>query len=272
MSEEVGQENIVPEGQGTQESGQPESTAQPSINPAWNDILGVVPSQFHSQITPHFQKWDQNYQNSIQKVHSQYEPWKPFIDNGVTPDEVNFGLNILQSLSNNPQEVINALNEWYTQEYGEEEEEQGQNESTSQLQDGEFDITQHPAFQQQEEAVRAMAEILLEQRRQEQEAAEDAKLESELNSLREKYKDRGDFDEDYVLGVALNDPEGNLEKAVEKFFEIQDRMVQNQRRPGPPVLGSGGAIPSQGVNVKGLDDKGRRALVAQMLSQAQQQT
>ncbi len=226
----------------------------------------------HSQVVPHFQKWDKNYQDSIQKVHSQYEPWKPFIEQGYTPEDVNFGISLIQALTNNPQELASALNEWIEAEgsNGNEFEQQGQNESTPQFgQNPDFDITQHPAFQQQDQALRTMAEILLSQRQAEQEAAADAELENEFKSLREEFKERGEFDEEYVLGVAMNDPNIDLRGAVEKYFEIQDKMLAQQRRPGPPVLGSGGAIPSGGIP-RNLEDKDRRALVAQMLAQAQQ--
>ena len=272
MAPEFGQDNGG-EAQGQQEVTQPADTGIPSINPAWNDALGVIPSQLHSQVIPHFQKWDQNFQSQIQKVHSQYEPYKPFLEAGYQPDDINFGINLAQAIAQNPQQVAQALNEWIQAEYGEEEQ-RGQNESTPQFDPNtpDFDITQHPAFQQQDQALRAMAEILLEQREQEQQAQADQELEQEISSLQEKFKDRGEFDLEFVLGVAMNDPEMDLEKAVEKFYERRDAMLQQVRKPGPPVLGSGGTIPSGGFDPRKLDDKSRRALVAQMLQQAKQQS
>lgn len=257
--------------QGNQE-GQPDFT----VNPAWNEALGVIPSDLHSQVVPHFQKWDQNFQTQIQKVQSEYEPYKPFIDGGYAPEDIEFGLGLIQQLTSNPTEVIQALQAWVSE--GEEgTTDQGQNGSTPQQNlNPEFDITQNPAFQQQEQAVRAMAEILMEQRRMEQEAAADQELDNELSTLADKYKDRGEFDIDFVMGVALNSPNGGdsaeLEAAVEKYYAIQDKALQQQRRPGPPVLGSGGAIPNGRVDTSKLDGKERRAYVQQMLEQANQNT
>ena len=270
MAPEFGQDNS--EGaQGPSEVTQPTDTGTPSVNPAWNDALGVIPSQLHSQVIPHFQKWDQNFNSQIQKVHSQYEPYKPFIDSGYTPEDLSFGVSLVQALSNNPQQLAQALNEWIDAEYGESEQ-QGQYESTPQFDPNnpDFDITQHPAFQQQDQALKAMAQILLDQRQQEQQAEADQALEQEINGLKEKYKDRGDFDLEFVMGVAMNDPDMDLDKAVQRYYETQDRMLGNVRRPGPPVLGPGGAIPNGSVDPRKLDDKDRRALVAQMLQQAQQ--
>jgi len=263
MSEGAGQESVVPEGQGSQEVTQPESTA---INPAWEPVLKDIPQQYHSQLAPHFSEWDKNYQQSIQKVHSQYEPWKPFIDEGYSPEDVNYGLQLMQNLSENPAEFVKALNEWYEAENGSGEQ-QGL-ESTQQNPSPEFDITQHPKWQEMESATRAMAEIMLERHEQEQAQLADSELDQEIASLKEKFKDRGEFDEDYVLGVAMNDPEANLERAVEQYFAHEERILQKSRQPGPPILGAGGAIPTGGVDPRQLSEKDRRAYVANVLRQA----
>jgi hypothetical protein len=269
----IGQDNL--EGaQGQQvDNSAPADTGTPNINPAWNDLLGVVPSQLHSQVTPHLQKWDQNYESQIQKVHSQYEPWKPIIDNGATPDDVGFALSLMEAISNEPQQVITALQEWVQQlDNGEVVEQQGQNGSNPQSPNDPYDLSNNPAYKQMESAVQSMAQILLDQKTQEQQAQEDAALEQELSDLKEKYKDRGEFDENYVFGIALNDPDMSLEQAVEKFFEIQDKILQNARQPGPPVLGSGGAFPNTNLDTRKLGSSDTKALVANLLQQAQQNT
>jgi hypothetical protein len=266
----IGQDNGE-EAQGQQEISAPSDTGTSSgINPAWSELLEVVPSQLHSQVTPHLQKWDQNYQTQIQKVHSEYEPWNPILQSGVTPQDVDFALGLMNAVSTNPQEVLAALQEWINGEEGSEYEEQGQYESNPQSPEygQEFDISQHPKVQQMEQALQTVAQILLDQRSEEQQAAEDEALDQELTSLQEKFKDRGGFDEEYVLGIAMNDPNLSLEQAVEKYFQVQDRILQNQRRPGPPILGSGGASPSSGVDASQLGSKDTKALVAQMLAQA----
>lgn len=243
-----------------------------NINPAWNDLLGVVPQQLHSQVTPHLQKWDQNFQTQIQKVHSQYEPWQPFVEQGVNPEDVSYGLNLVNAIANNPQEVLNALQEWVASENGQ----QGQLESTQQFQqqdpNTEFDITQHPQFQQLQGVVDSMAQIFLSQREQEQQAQEDQALDSDLAALREKY---GDFDENYVLGVAASDPENfneqSLEAAVQQFKQLEQNILSGRRQPGPPILGSGGNAPNTNVDTRQLSSADRKAMAIQMLQQAASQ-
>lgn len=239
------------------------------INPAWNELLGVVPSQLHSQVMPHLQKWDQNFQTKVNEVHSQYDGWKPIIDGGVTPQDADFALGLMNAISTNPQEVLSALQEWIENEGGEGDpnqqyDEQGQY-NQSELPEGMPDISQHPAYLELQSAVQDMAQILLGQREEEQSQQEEAKLDEELNAAKEKY---GEYDERYVLGLVLNDPEMTVEKAVEEYQELTNKILGNQRRPGPPILGSGGNSPNTRVDPRQMSSKDTRSYVANILAQA----
>lgn len=261
--------------EGTDQGNQPatDSTVS-SINPAWNPLLENVPAELHSQITPHLSEWDKNFQTKINEVHSQYEPWKPIIDQGATPDDVNYALGLLNALSENPQEVIKALTEWAGAESSTEQ--QGQfNQTQQQVDPNDDPILSHPKFQEMQKSMEAMAQILLSQREAEQQAQADQELEEDLATLKEKYKDRGEFDEEYVLTLAANSDKFDfkaLESAVEKFYEKRDGILSTKRPPGPPVLGSGGAIPPQMPDLKNASDVERRQMIAAMLSQANQDT
>src|SRR6266496_4647872 len=107
--EETGQDTGTEEVEGTVA---PETGGSDSINPAWNDLLEVVPSQLHSLVTPYLQKWDKNYQEGINKVHSQYEPYKSYIDNEIQPGQIDYALQLMQAIESRPAEVIKALQEW----------------------------------------------------------------------------------------------------------------------------------------------------------------
>ena len=44
---------------------------EPKLNPAWNDLLSVVPDQnLQKLMIPKLQEWDKNFTQGIQKVHS----------------------------------------------------------------------------------------------------------------------------------------------------------------------------------------------------------
>src|SRR5678815_523547 len=84
------------------DSAQGESTGG---NPAWQDILNVLPDSLHSTVKPALEKWDQGVQQRFQTVHSQYEPFKPFLDSGVDPQNINYALAILDKIENDPRSI-----------------------------------------------------------------------------------------------------------------------------------------------------------------------
>lgn len=269
--ETEGQDTTGQESQGQEEvevaSGESPIEAQSSgtgINPAWNELLDVMPSSLHSQITPHLSKWDQNFQSKVQEVHSQYEPYKPYLENQVNPEQIDYALSILQAIEERPAEVVKAL-----QVYVGADEEQGlENQEEDNGQGESPELFEHPEYQRMREMVETMAQLLVQQRQTETEAAEDSELEQDLKAARDQH---GDYDEEWVLTKLYNNSEMTVDDAVKAYKEFESGIASRHRQPGPPVLGPGGSIPNQDFNPKNLDSQGKRQLVQQMLAQAAQQ-
>lgn len=273
-NEPIGQGTGQDNSQGQQlDSSQQESVQGTGLNPAWNDLMAVIPSQLHSQVTPHLQKWDQNYQEGIGKVHSEYEPWKPFQEQGIPPEQVQYGLQLLDEIQNNPQEVFNALKEYLGVEDGTQQQQQTQEPQVQQQEQGQqstpIDIASTPEFQQMAQMVQAMAELTVQQNSQQLEAQADQELEAEFTAAKEEF---GEFDEKWVMVQMLADDNLSLKDAVGQYQEFVKGILTNANRPGPRILGGGGNTPNTPVDPSKLDDKGRRNLVAEMLAaNAQQQ-
>lgn len=246
--------------QGTED---PTPDSSPGQNPAWNDVLSVIPEQFHSVVTPHFQKWDQSAQSQIEKANSsaaQYEPYKAFIEHGIDPGELENGLRLMYEINNNPQNVWNALGKAYglSVEAGNaEEDDEEESDSTQQFQD--------PRFGELQQGIELVSQIILNEQQEKQNAAEDAKLEAELSALKEKH---GDYDENYVMAMMLNG--STAEEAVQAFTDLRNNLLQNNPRPfAPHVMGNSGGgsgVPSQAIDPTKLSGKDTRNLVAQMLA------
>lgn len=254
--------------------GETQGQAQPetgSINPAWNEMLGALPQEYHSQVVPHLQRWDKGVQDRFQQVHSQYEGYKPFVENQITPDEINFAMGLLNAVNSDPLSVRQALNAWIEQEGIEGGGEGGQQPDFQsygeQGQQGQFDLTQHPDYQRMSQMVEEMANVMVSQREQEQQSQADQQLDDELNSLKEKF---GDYDETFVLARMAAGMPG--EQAVQEFFNFANSIRSQQRAPGPKVLGAGGSLPKNDVDVRKMDSKSTRSLVENMLRNASQQT
>ena len=222
-----------------------------SINPAWSELLEVVPSMLHSQVTPHLKKWDQNYQTGISKVHSQYEPYKQFVENKVDPGQLDYGYQLVQALENKPAEVIDALitfardNDIQLTSLQQQQLENAAQNAEQGL--DENDISANPQVQQLMQQVE-MLKQQVEQSSQEKEiAAAEKQLDADLAALRERY---GEFDEDWVFTKCLNDPKADLEAAVKAYKDFENSVAERVKTaaPGAPqVLGSGGGNPTAGL-------------------------
>lgn len=242
-----------------------------NINPAWNDLLGVVPQMLHSQVTPHLEKWDRNYQESLNKVHSQYAPYKPFLEGGINPDQINYALQLVNAIDERPADVIQALQEYagLTEEQAQQVQ-QGASGQQGQVEETEVpEWLNHPEFKGMKQMVETMARLMVQQNYSQQEQMEDQMLSDELDSLHEQF---GDYDEEWVLTRAANNPNVPLEEHVKAYQEFVTQIrTESRRPPGPRVMGAGGVAPDNQVDMSKLDGKGRRAMISQMLQGAAQQ-
>lgn len=247
--------------------GDVEPDNSPGPNPAWNDVLGVIPEQFHQMVTPHFQKWDQAAQDRVTQANetvAQYEPYKAFIEHGIDPSELENSLRLAYEINNNPQAVYNALGSAYglagTEAAANEEEEpetppnpaanaQAPNQEYTQLREG----------------LELVSKIILDEQNAKAQAADDAALESELASLKKKH---GDYDEGYVLAMMTNGATGD--QAIEAYKTMRNSLLQSSPRPfAPNIMGSSGGgagVPSQQIDPTKLSSGETKKLVAQMLA------
>jgi hypothetical protein len=233
------------------------------INPAWNDLMQVIPEDIHSQVIPHLRNWDSGVQTKIQSVHSEWEPYKFLKEGEVSPDDARVALGILRAVQEDPKAVYDSLAESYGFNESEPEvepTETGQGETES------FSLP--PAVQQELEQLKqgynAMAEILLQQKNEAEEAAQDASLKQEIDALKAKHQ--GTFDEDYVLNrMHMGE---SPDDALKSYQSLVERIQQENNRPKPPMLlgSSGGGVPGESrIDVTKLNPAETKNLVAKYL-------
>lgn len=254
---------------GDVQGGNPDGDGAPGHNPAWDAVLNVLPEQFHSVVTPHFQQWDQSAQSRVEQANAQlkeFEAYKPFVEHGISTDEMEQGLRLLWEINNNPQNVYQALQQAYN--YGQQP---GTTPQTPEI-DENNPLSQLPPeilekINSQEGVLQAVAQIVLNDAQAKQDATADADLDRELNSLKEKH---GEYDEDYVLAKMQNGMSG--EDAVKSYQALVQRITPAPFAPA--VLGNrggGSGIPSGAIDPTKLSGKETRNLVAEMLAAAQRQ-
>lgn len=275
---ETGSSEVIDQGFGMMNGGEsnPQEAQQTQpvqqeekLNPAWEPMLNKIPEAFRGMVTTDLRQWDQNYQQGIQQVHSQYEGYKPFLEQQISPEALNNAMLVQQALENDPEQFIKTVAEYYNLQLGE----QGQPDPED-AGDGEglpFDITQDPQFQQYQKVTELMAQQMMSQAQAQEATQMDQQLDSDFEAAKQKY---GEFNEDLVLQRMLATGE-DIDGAVEFVNGAIQAEVARHRNPGasaPIMMGAGGGLPSQQTPVGNLSPQDRRALVMQRLAAAQQAT
>jgi hypothetical protein len=272
-------EQLAPSIPGTQQQQQQDSQQQSSQgNPAWKELLDIMPTQLHTQIQPILAKWEQGTQQRFQQhaeQMKQYEPYKNLIDNQVPMDYIEQALSVAQLIDENPQGFMQQLQSIFGEQN--QQLEQGQQNGQQQQydygdQEGTFeqqqwDISQDPRFQELQQHQDLLANYIAQQMTQEQQTQEDAELDTMLNDLREQY---GDYDERYVVTMAASGM--HPEEAVKSYMEMVNG-IRSAPRPDaglPRIVSPSNGMPSEQIDVANLSDGDRKKLVQNILAQASQ--
>lgn len=262
-------DNVNPEGAGDNAPIIPDTPQEDSVNPAWSTLLDKLPTSLHSIVVPELKAWDSNVQTLTGKVHSEYEPYKVFKDQGIAADQLNEAYTVYQAMNENPAAFIEAVSNYYgiTPEQG-----QPPAPNSEEVQETDpLDLSQNPEFLRIKGIAETLGQAELQRVQAAKQADEDARLDAELNRLR---TEKGDFDQDYVLNKAMTG-KISLEQAVDAYNNMISTQVQAyQQKLGaaPVVMGAGGGTPSTAITPDQLKDEGtRRSLIANMLARAKQQ-
>lgn len=220
----------------------------------WNDVISAWPEEQRATLAP-----------KLKERIDAYEPlkqWDTFQKSGITPEHVGTALDLFSVIENNPREVYDTLakhlNITPAQAKEVVKEVQAGNNSENET---------NPEIATLKQQVETMAQILMAQRQQSSQAqlaaeAETA-IENEIKAVKKKYGDSVDEEEIIMRMLHQNMTAEQAHQAyTNKVTEIQ------KRRPAPFVMGAGGNIPSNSIDVKKLSGQDTKSLVAQMMSQA----
>lgn len=258
-------QGTTPETQGQQE--------EVKLNPAWNPLLEKLPTGLHGLVTPTLKDWDRNYTQGIEKVHSTYAGYKPFLDQQVDPESINQALLISNALESDPQGLISQLIDYYKYQVPQQAVEQGQGTQPQDESVDEgipYDVTQHPEFQRMSKLVELLGQNTIQQNETILQQEADEQLDREFAEAKAKH---GDFDEAQVAQIMYLQ-QVDVETAVGMYNTFVQNIVQNHRSPGasaPVLMGGGGGLPSKQTNVSKMSEAERRQLIVQTLAQNAQQ-
>lgn len=240
------------------------------VHPAWNEMLGSIPPEYHEKVIPHLRTWDQN----VQQVHQRYSPYAK-IAGDTSPERLQQVLSVAQALEQNPRGFYDVLK----QHLGIEE----ANAVMNQLDEGEGEAgpldnippqfaNQLREFQQQQEI---MAQMMLEQRQKETQAQEDAELEALYGWMENQSEAFRTMNAVKNGGVGLAEPfvndilarGGTPQQALQMLEMFVDNAGSFRATPKAPAIlsGQGGVVPQGQKRVTDLNGKETRNLVVEAL-------
>lgn len=228
------------------------------INPNWNEYLKDVPQELHEKVIPAFQQWDKGFQAQVQKVHSQYEPWKDVINTGGDPQYVSQAVNILRQMESNPEFVYKQMKEYFgfdKEADSSKPDGQGQQEPVD---------TVDPVIANLQQQVNLMTEYLQGSRQQQLEAEQEALLDKDMAAAKSKYQVSDPFFDEFVMTKLYANPQMTVDDAAQQFMSWAEKAA-SVHRPRPLIMGGGGGVPGQNVDVRKMNDKGTKNLIVQML-------
>lgn len=264
-----GQGTPAPETQTVEQVVQPEGTpaVEETGNP-YDQYLQELPESLRPVVEPVFKEWDKGVTQRFQELHQQYDPWKPVLDTGVSPEITQQSLQLLQALEDKPEEVLKAL----ANAYGVELQAPGSTapvtpepaEVTPELNEDDVDPALLARIKQHEEMLQTVGGYLLSEQQKQQQAAEDGKLQETMAGLKTKH---GEFNERYVL--ALMSQGVDPEQAVAQFkTDVAQFNANQEAASAPTVVSAGGGVPVSSVDPSTLGSKETKALIADMLAKA----
>jgi hypothetical protein len=249
--------NIPTDDDGSSESGDPDSLA--------NGFLKNVDPNDLAYVEKYVKDWDAGVTKKFQDIHKQYEPYKNL---GVPPENLKYALDITQSLDTDPIAFYKAVRQGLIEMYGDDFDAESQPPAPSTVPEYEGIPKEFlNEFQELKSKLGQFEEFQQSLTQQQAEQQEMAMLDDTLKAMHTKH---GDFDDDWVLIQLANGK--SPDDAVAAYNKFVEGIVSSRtKKPAPPVLGGPGGIPTGQVDKSKIKTSGdRKALLAQILEQAQQ--
>lgn len=221
-------------------------------HPAWESLLNDLPESLRPLVKPKLEEWDSGVSKRFEQIQEQYNPYKKLAEQGITPDVIEQHANIARMIESDPQGFYERMGQFY--KFG-----QDQNSSQGHAQDdddsydiGDDENVLDPRIAQIEQHQEMIAQFLLKQHEEEQNAIQDAQLDTELTKLTKKY---GAYDEEYVLGRI---GQGESPEDAVKAYQSLVQKIRNAPAPGtnlPKIMSPGGGSPGSGTDTSKMSNQ-----------------
>lgn len=233
-----------------------DSTDEPeSRNPAWDELLDVLPKSLHGMVKPVLDKWQSGIDSEFEKI----APYRKFADADVNPQIIEASMDLARQVQSNPKAVYDEL----AQRYGWSAAQQMVEEASDNLEEAEeMDLFGDSESTSELKALKSELDALKSAITSQQEASEQEALSNQIEqSLQSLGKEAGDFDQEAVVRRAMlladDYPDADIAQLIQAGYEQYSGEVEKMRsaiKKAPRVAG-GSANKSPAAPVKTLNTR-----------------
>lgn len=238
-------------------------------NPAWNNLLSLVPEDQHSQAQEILSEWDKGVQEQFTSRAKQVEPYKQFIENKANPQELAAGMQLLDAIRTQPQEVFKALAEQVGPAEAQKILGMTPAPETDDIPDELKELEKHPLFQEMKSRLDSVDNRVNESQQQ---ALVDQEMEAIATEIATTSAERFDrdlkpFEEQHVILAMLQGAtaEQAFDSLVDYHKELGIESPTREKPPAPTVLGGQGRVPQGSVDPAKMSDSQRKHSAVDLL-------
>lgn len=233
------------------------------------NLLGEIPEADRATVERYLSQWDAGVERRVRQLQSTYAPFEEFIELGYSTDEIQTAARLYDMLNSNPQQALEVLSNALNQ--GQANPQQSQPTSTQQQQAGQIPTELQQQLDTMNKFMQQQALTLQQQQDQKTQDAQDKALNDYLTLLK---REKGEFDEDYVLTKMIGGMDGAA--AVDQYNRVTGQQSGRNNSgggslPAPPVLSGGSVVPGT-KPVQEFSDKERKDLVMSIINTANAQS
>jgi hypothetical protein len=240
------------------------------VHPAYEKVLAELPEAWHEKIVPHLQEQDKYFQQQLEK----YTPFKEFMDVDISPDVIRDSLRLAEVAVSDPVYLYRTLADQLRSQGLLDEAELVEQEADKieESDDDEYELS--PALQKEfaaRDAKLQEQEDYIENIKFEAEVQQEYdELETQIGDLTSRY-DVTDLQMDKILKVLeiqlASDDNATIFTAARELAEITGIRYPakgvNPKEDAPTVIGGGGGVPSQPLEVP-KDSKAKKEMLYEM--------
>lgn len=252
------------QGQETPVTDTPALAQEPARSP-YADYLEPLPESVRPLVEPAFKEWDAEVTKKFQSLHSEYEPYKPLIDE-YEADSLQQAVALVNFMQENPQEFFKQMSAAF-----ELQPEQGTANATVDPVNTDDPDPYDERFGKLETMLEQLAQVIISEREQQTLTQQEQELENLVSGLKEKH---GEFDELTVLTWMSQgmDPDVAVQQWKDTLTQYATKLNAPNNNAPTVVSANGGGYAQEPVQPKDLSSQDTKALVAQMLAAAHEQS